>query len=118
MTDLLQLNMFGPAEAIRPDDPGAAPALVRPCEFTGLTDCNGCPASRCFYEPDDEGEEYDEERDLCDQCGTTSPALLNGLCPMCYECNGGVLLHGPRQTIPPHIHSADNALTPPANPSP
>ena len=74
---------------------GAAPsgtvrADVRPCEFTGLTDCDACPASRCFYEPDDP-DDYDPE--TCDQCGATSPAMLNGLCPMCYETGGGVLLH-------------------------
>ena len=34
------------------------------------------------YEPDDL-----EER--CDSCGDTSHCLMRGLCPMCYELNGG-----------------------------
>ena len=31
-------------------------ADVRPCDFTGLTDCKLCPAPRCFYEDADEDD--------------------------------------------------------------
>jgi hypothetical protein len=47
-------------------------------------------------EPDDDDphDEYMDEEYCCD-CGTPSHAIDNGLCPMCFECTGG-MGHGRR----------------------
>ena len=47
-------------------------------------DCDGEPE-------EDDGWWCDDSDDRCDQCGTKTSALFNGLCPMCHETGGGVL---------------------------
>ena len=45
-----------------------------------------------YPEPDGsafDSEEPDDREERCDSCGETSRCLMNGLCPMCYELNGG-----------------------------
>jgi len=44
-----------------------------------------------YPEPDGSALDYEpqDREERCDQCGTVSGCLLNGLCPMCYELNGG-----------------------------
>ena len=46
---------------------------------------------------DDDREPRDEYMDdeYCRDCGTPSHAIDNGLCPMCFECTGG-MGHGRR----------------------
>lgn len=41
---------------------------------------------------DDDCEPRDEYQDdeYCRDCGRPSHAIDNGLCPMCFECTGGV----------------------------
>lgn len=36
-----------------------------------------------------DSDEPDEREERCDSCGETSRCLMRGLCPMCYELNGG-----------------------------
>ncbi len=36
-----------------------------------------------------DSEEPDDREERCDSCGETSRCLMRGLCPMCYELNGG-----------------------------
>jgi hypothetical protein len=53
--------------------------------------------------PQDEWPEFAEDRDwepddpdddrfdtYCDSCGGACDCLTNGMCPMCYECRGGL----------------------------
>ena len=44
-----------------------------------------------YPEPDGSALDYEpqDREERCDQCGTFSGCLMNGLCPMCYELNGG-----------------------------
>ena len=65
---------------------GTVGADVRPCEFTGMTDCKGCPASECFYVPDD-GDTYDDEP-ACDCGGDGCPECCgNDYAPGTEECD-------------------------------
>lgn len=36
-----------------------------------------------------DSDEPDEREERCDSCGEVSCCLMRGLCPMCYEVNGG-----------------------------
>ena len=36
-----------------------------------------------------DSEEPEDREERCDSCGETSHCLMRGLCPMCYELNGG-----------------------------
>lgn len=36
-----------------------------------------------------DSEETEDREERCDSCGETSRCLMNGICPMCYELNGG-----------------------------
>jgi hypothetical protein len=36
-----------------------------------------------------DSEEPEDREERCDSCGETNRCLMNGLCPMCYELNGG-----------------------------
>lgn len=42
-----------------------------------------------FDEDEDDTERY--EKEYCDGCGRPSEAITSGLCPMCFELNGGVI---------------------------
>ena len=39
------------------------------------------------WENDPDDDRYDT---YCDSCGGKCDCLMNGLCPMCYECRGGL----------------------------
>jgi hypothetical protein len=36
-----------------------------------------------------DSKETEDREERCDSCGETSRCLMNGICPMCYELNGG-----------------------------
>lgn len=42
------------------------------------------PACSALY-----SDEPDEREERCDSCGEVSCCLMRGLCPICYEVNGG-----------------------------
>ena len=80
---------------------------VGPCPYNGwdgdyyrltlglITEHNAAGQGRReapYPEPDGsafDSEEPDDREERCDSCGETSRCLMNGLCPMCYELNGG-----------------------------
>lgn len=71
----------------KPAGTGTVGADVRPCEFTGMTNCDACPAPKCFYEPDD-GESYDDEGSDCDCGGDGCPECCNSdYAPGTEECD-------------------------------
>jgi hypothetical protein len=71
---------------------GGEPMRV-PCPGCGqLIAADGSDTDDCDCEPCEE-DESDRYPEYCAGCGKESDALMNQLCPMCFELQGGVDLN-------------------------